>query len=219
MSDCFVSLSDQAFFTVVTAALEAYKVNHAKYDSDEVQQYLETYGNLWGYRNTSGLGEDVFRVVMADVSTAAHRDQSFVIDKPESYEAKTQFVSTYFPELAFLGDYHSHPYKIEGDGVKTELDLERQKLYRFSNGDFNGVKYHQNELGRDYRVGLVATVIERDEGIQRASKYIDEASCIRFQYDNMTIWLKAYVWSSEEYRRKANKMVQLICPNLGFNVD
>jgi len=35
----------------------------------------------------------------------------------------------------------------------------------------------------------------------------------------MTIWLKAYVWTSDEnmnYRRKADKMVRLVCPSLNL---
>lgn len=216
MSICIVSLSDQSFFTIVTAALEAYKVDHAKHDSDEPEQYLETFGNLWGYRSEDTAGKKVFRVVMADVSTAAERSQGFVIDKPESYDAKSRFIETYYPELSFIGDYHSHPYTIQGDGVKTELDLERNELYQFSSCDFKSVK-HQQEIGRKYNVGLVATVYERDKSIKRSRKHIDEKSCIRFQYQNMTIWIKAYVWTGADYRRKADKMVCLICPNLGFN--
>ena len=80
MSICIVSLSDQSFFTIVTAALEAYKVDHAKHDSGDSEKYLETFGNLWGYRSEDTAGKKVFRVVMADVSTAAERSQDF----PES---------------------------------------------------------------------------------------------------------------------------------------
>jgi proteasome lid subunit RPN8/RPN11 len=218
MSNCLVSISDQAFFTIITAALEAYGVHHGDPNAEEESKHLETFGNLWGYQSTSGLGEEVFRVVMADVSTAAHRGQGFVIDKQESYDAKSDFVSVYYPELAFLGDYHSHPYTTPGDDIKTELDLERHELYQFSRADFNSVKYQQ-ENDRDYRVGLVATVFERKDGVARSSKYMDGASCIRFQYQDMTIWIKAYVWAGDDYRRKSDKMVHLVCPNLGFNAS
>jgi hypothetical protein len=47
MSICIVSLSDQSFFTIVTAALEAYKVDHAKHDSGDSEntlKHLATYG-------------------------------------------------------------------------------------------------------------------------------------------------------------------------------
>lgn len=220
MSSCLVSLSDQAFFTIVTSALEAYKVDHAKFDADgDPDDHLETHGHLWGYINESMRGEQVYRIEMADVSTAADRNKDWVGAKDESYEYKRDFVDCYYPELSFLGDFHSHPYSQALSQVNTELDLERNKLYQFSKGDFQAVKYDQQDPNKNYRVGMVATVYERDKLISRTSKHIDEGSCIRFQYQNMTIWIKAYVWAGDEYRKKSDKMVHLICPNLGFNAS
>jgi len=66
------------------------------------------------------------------------------------------FIALFYPELSFLGDYHSHPYTTPIDGIKTELDLERKECYRFSSADFNSVNYQQ-EIERDYRVGLVCS--------------------------------------------------------------
>ncbi|PFG54293.1 hypothetical protein ATG98_3513 [Marinobacter sp. LV10R520-4] len=219
MADCLVSLSDQAFFTIVTSALEAYQVDHAKLDGDP-ETHLETIGNLWGFINESRRGEYVYRIEMADVSTAADRDKSWVIAKNESYEYKRDFLDCYYPEFRFLGDFHSHPYSEAQNQVRTELDLERNSLYQFSKGDFQAVKEEQQGADKkDYRVGIVATVYEREDYIKRTSKHLDEGSCIRFQYKNMTIWIKAYVWAGEDYRRKSDKMVNLICPNLGFNVS
>ena len=117
-----------------------------------------------------------------------------------------------------MGDYHSHPYSHEDDEIKTELELERGHLYRFSEGDFRSVKSLQDKA-LDYRVGLVATVFERERKVKRSLKKVDGESCIRFQYLNMTIWLKAYVWTSDDndnYRRKADKMVRLVCPSLNL---
>lgn len=117
-----------------------------------------------------------------------------------------------------MGDYHSHPYSYEDDEIKTELELERRHLYRFSEGDFRSVKSLQDK-SLDYRVGLVATVFERERKVNRSLKRLDGESCIRFQYLSMTIWLKAYVWTSDDnynYRRKADKMVRLVCPSLNL---
>ncbi len=116
------------------------------------------------------------------------------------------------------GDYHSHPYSHENDEIKTELELERGHYYRFSDADFRSVKALQDDA-LDYRVGLVATVFERERKVKRTLKKLDGESCIRFQYLNMTIWLKAYVWTSDEnmnYRRKADKMVRLVLSEFEF---
>ena len=102
-------------------------------------------------------------------------------------------------------------------GIKTELELERAELYKFSDADFRSVKELQSDRGLKYRVGLVVTVFEREQQVSRSQKRLDGESCIRFQYSGMTIWLKAYVWSDDgeqNYRRKACKMVRLVCPSL-----
>ena len=47
----------------------------------------------------------------------------------------------------------------------------------------------------------------------------DETSCIRFQYDGKTIWLKAYVYKNtgSSFRKVADKMVLLLCPSMGIH--
>lgn len=214
MPSSVVSISEQAFFTVVTAALEAYRVDQSeKQDGSSVR--LETFGHLWGYESVKENGEAVYRVVLADVSTSAHRTSDFVISRDGAYSLKSEFVGSFFPELSFIGDFHSHPYSDEHDGVRTELELQRRGLYQFSPSDFRAAKADQ-ESGRNYRVGLVVTVFERNLPVSRSSQYLDGSSCIRFQYDSMTLWIKAYVWYGDEFRRNSDKMVSLICPSLGF---
>lgn len=218
MIDSVVSISEQAFFSIVTSALEAYKLEHVLNGGDSAAR-VETFGHLWGYYQPL-IGRDmIYRVVLADTSTAVERDQSSVAFTDEAQELKQGFIDTFFPEVCYLGDYHSHPYSYEDDEVKTELELERRHLYRFSEGDFRSVKSLQDK-SLDYRVGLVATVFERERKVNRSLKRLDGESCIRFQYLSMTIWLKAYVWTSDDnynYRRKADKMVRLVCPSLNFS--
>lgn len=78
------------------------------------------------------------------------------------------------------------------------------------------MKCEQTENNKDYRVGLVVTVYQRDEPTKRADQWMDDLSCIRFQYDNLTLWIKAYVWAGDDYRKRADKKVNFICPALGF---
>lgn len=215
MSTCIVSLSEQAFFTIITAALEAYRIDHSpELDGSGVE--LETFGYLWGHESHTNRDELVFRIAQASVSTSAQRTNDSVTVHGDFYELKESFVEEFFPELGFLGDFHSHPYS-ERDKVRTELELERNGLYQFSPADFRSARNHQDQ-GRNYRVGLVVTVFERESDIVRSSKYLDDFSAIRFQYDKMTLWVKAYVWAGPEYRRKADKMVRLVCPSVGFSL-
>lgn len=215
MDNTVISLSEQAFFTIVTASLEAYQVDHSKLeDGSEVR--LETFGNLWGHV-TEQDGSIIYQVTCADVSTSATREKTQVIPKDGAYNLKSNFVNYFFPEMKFLGDYHSHPYSAE-DGVKTELELEREKFYQFSPGDFNSVRNEQRYNEKDYRVGIVVTVFKRGDKnlVLRNDQWMDETSCVRFQYDRITIWIKAYVWAGDDKRKRADKKVSLVCPTLGF---
>lgn len=218
MIDSVVSVSEQAFFSIVTSALEAYKLERVLTNGDSAAG-VETFGHLWGYCQQTIGTNMMYRVVWADTSTAVERDQGSVAYTDEAQELKQGFIDTFFPEVCYLGDYHSHPYSHGNDEIKTELELERGHYYRFSDTDFRAVKVLQDENALDYRVGLVATVFERDRKVKRSLKTLDGESCIRFQYMNMTIWLKAYVWTSDDYdnyRRKADKMVRLVCPSLNL---
>jgi hypothetical protein len=47
MIDSVVSISEQAFFSIVTSALEAYKLEHVLTNGDSAAE-VETFGHLWG---------------------------------------------------------------------------------------------------------------------------------------------------------------------------
>lgn len=207
-----VSLSEQAFFAIVTSALEAYSVEHVIGSTEP----LETYGNLWGHEGKSKRGEKVLHIALADVDTSADRQCGSVAPKQESFDLKADFIDHFRPELEYLGDFHSHPYDNANDKVKTAAVVERQKLYEFSKEDFDCAKLHRET--RQYRVGMVATIFQSEKPVVRESKYVgpDDASCIRFSYNDMTIWLKCYVFGDK--KRVTDSLVALVCPALGLTV-
>ncbi len=211
-----VSISDQAFFTIITSALEAYRVSHPEDDDDgENHIPIETYGNIWGYQAKTKRNEIVFRAVLADIDTSAVRTPNSVRPQQKAFDIKEEFVDKFMPEIEYLGDFHSHPYDFENDKVNNVLELERKKLFCFSHGDFKHVKYLQEE--RNYRLGIVATVFEMPKQVARRNRHIDEdgLTCIRFMYDNLTIWLKVYVFMDS--KRIKDKDIALTCPSLGFH--
>jgi len=211
-----VSISDQAFFTIITSALEAYRVSHPEDDDDgENHIPIETYGNIWGYQAKTKRNEIVFRAVLADIDTSAVRTPNSVRPQQKAFDIKEEFVDKFMPEIEYLGDFHSHPYDFENDKVNNVLELERKKLFCFFHGDFKHVKYLQEE--RNYRLGIVATVFEMPKRVARRNRHIDEdgLTCIRFMYDNLTIWLKVYVFMDS--KRIKDKDIALTCPSLGFH--
>jgi hypothetical protein len=221
MKDTIVSISESAFFTMTTTALEAYRIEHITANGSKSDR-VETFGHLWGYMSKSSAGMvDIYRVVWADTSTAVIRDTSSVACDPEAMPLKESFLGCFFPEVEYLGDYHSHPYDSVNDGVKSELEVQRKELYKFSDADFRAVRNIQKEDMAKYRVGLVVTIYERGDQRPRSMELLDEESCIRFQYENTTIWIKAYVWKENKkdfgFRKRPDKSVKLVCPTLGVN--
>lgn len=186
-----VSLSDAAFFTIVTSALEAYSICHQD-DSKDDHAPLETYGNLWGYQATTKRKESLLHVVLADSDTSAKCKSDEASPAGDAFDLKTDFADNFFPELEYLGDFHSHPYDV--NEVKTELELQRRKLFKQSLGDQKFAKYQQG-LRKTYRLQIIATVFERLNKVNRVSGHIEgDLSCIRFQYAKHTIWIKAYAY-------------------------
>lgn len=215
-----ISLSDSAFFTIVTSALEAYKICQPGTPEDE-HVPLETYGNLWGYQVQTKRRESLLHVVHADSDVSAARESDCVTPAAEAFNLKCDFADQFFPELEYLGDFHSHPWHT-GE-IKTELELQRQKLYEQSPADHKHAKLLQ-EYGRPYRLQIIATIFERSDMVNRKSGHLaEDRSCIRFQYDKKTVWIKAYAYrlnTNDNTSRKVNKdSIALICPCAGVTVE
>ena len=215
-----VSLSDSAFFSIVTSAMEAYSVCHQDSPKDE-HVPVETYRNLWGYQAATKRNESVLHVVLADSDVSAKRELGSVSPADTAFELKRDFADSFFPELEYLGDFHSHPW--DESEAKTELNVQRSLYHQQSSDDQKFAKY-QHELGKPYRLQLIVTVFERPNMVKRTSGHLDDdLSCIRFQYDKRTIWIKAYAYRLNEKEgtsRKVNKdNIALICPCAGVTVD
>lgn len=217
-ANTIVSISEAAFFSIMTSALEAYEIRF-DHDSNQVQKEhspLETHCNLWGYEATTIRGESSIKILFAEADGSAVRTNSSVLTNPDSYKLKSAFVDVFFPEIEYLGDMHSHPYS--ENEISNELALQRDGYYKQSSGDVRYAQSLQEE--RNYRIQLIATIYSRQQPTKRSFGHLgDENSCIRFQYDGKTIWLKVYVYKNTEnnFRKVADKMVLLLCPSMGIH--
>lgn len=217
-TNTIVSISEAAFFSIMTSALEAYEVR-VDHDTNQVHKEhspLETHCNLWGYEATTIRGESSMKILFAEADGSAVRTNNSVQPNPEAYKLKSTFVDVFFPEIEYLGDMHSHPYSEKE--VPNELALQRDGYYEQSNGDVRYAQSLQEE--RNYRIQLIATIYSRKQPTKRSFGHLgDETSCIRFQYDGKTIWLKAYVYKNtgSSFRKVADKMVLLLCPSMGIH--
>lgn len=214
-----VSLSEPAFFSIVSAALEAFSIAREGKPADE-HLPIESYGNLWGYEACSARGERILHVSMADIDLSAECGPGSAEPNPESFQLKQDLIDRFRPELEYLGNFHSHPYDLVNDDIRTALEVERGTHYRFSPSDIELVRHLKKDLGRNYRVGIIATVFRADKHVRRKDAYVrtetENYSCIRFSYSDFTIWLKAHVYG--EKNAIDDQRVALLCPSVGFHL-
>lgn len=213
---CLVSISDQVFFSMVTASLEAYKVKHIAVTSLK-HEPVETYGNIWGYvtKKTSGLS--VISAVFADVDTSADRYNGSAIPKKEAFELKRDLVDKFLPELEYIGDFHSHPYSFNSsDRIENVLQLENNFCYNFSKSDDEYFEKLRRSKKRNFRVAFAVTVFEMKKKVIRPDSYMDDCSCIRFMFDKTAVWIKAYAYINKNGPRLASANVAILCPTIGF---
>lgn len=217
-----VILSETAFFTIVTAAVECYKN-----PPGNGALPVETYGLLWGHEGVSRRNERILKVQIAGASISADGQPDSVMPHDRALDVQRFVVDSYLPELEYLGDFHSHPWDSENDGVKSDLEIQRN-LLKMSSADVSCVRdiheKHKETSEADFahRLSLITTVFKHPSGVERPTGHIsdDDRSCIRFCHAGLTVWIQAYAWGISDtevgWRKVQQRSIELICPSLGI---
>jgi hypothetical protein len=180
--DYLVNVSEAAFQSMVIATIESFLVPGRAGKAGRLTRQRETFGLLWGYETTTASKARCFNVEVANVDANAERGRSSVIPS-HGLETINKALPTYWPNLKFLGDFHSHPWtsheqwpsrpflsdddrrSIENDssyaklGFRVALLLNVQKLAKKSR--MMPVFSHDNTLEfrlNDLRMSLAAWV-------------------------------------------------------------
>lgn len=178
-----VRLSESALIQLCLSAMEAYSVSHLR-KGRRVQ--LETYGLLWGHEALLPDGRTLYAIEMASVDTSARMEHSSVHRSEHALELKRDLMTSFWPQLEFLGDFHSHPYP-QGTNVVGE------RLYEFSAEDRTDIEENSGFWQRHgYRIGLVITLTALKRSSSRLDKWLNR-STLEFTLGNYRLWLKAYV--------------------------
>jgi hypothetical protein len=180
--DYLVNVSEAAFQSMVIATIESFLVPGRSGKAGRLTRQRETFGLLWGYETTTASKARCFNVEVAIVDANAERGRSSVTPS-WGLETINKALPTYWPNLKFLGDFHSHPWashdpwpsrpflseddrhSIENDASYARLDfrvallLNVQKLSK--KGRMMPVFLHDNTLEfrmNDLRMSLAAWV-------------------------------------------------------------
>lgn len=106
--DYLVNVSEAAFQSMVIATIESFLVAGRAGKAGRLTRQRETFGLLWGYETTTASKARCFNVEVAIVDANAERGRSSVVPS-HGLETLNRTLPAYWPNLKFLGDFHSHP--------------------------------------------------------------------------------------------------------------
>lgn len=182
-----IALSEESFISLTLSALEAYSVAHMNIKKNPNTR-LETYGSIFGQEIQLKDGRTLFRVEMATPDTSSKQAQNSVQFNEEAISLKVNTVSSFWPHLEYLGDFHSHPYD-------TYQIVRSQSGYYMSPGDVNSLQANWDFWASlNYRVGLVVTVSAMKRSGRNAARWIKNKNrwnCVEFTMGNIRCWISA----------------------------
>lgn len=208
-----VRLSESAIISICLSAMEAYSVTH-KGRKKTIKSKLETYGTLWGSSIKLVNGKRLYNIEMACVDTSAEIESDSCSYNDMAITLKRDVISSYWPHLEFLGDFHSHPY--------SDLsEVSSIKGYYFSEGDIDDLKDNQKFWKKHkYRVGLVITIASMGKASKKEPGWLNDKNknTVIFSFGNYRLWITAYIVFKEDgtlkYSEDDADFVLLDCPAL-----
>lgn len=181
-----VKIAESAFIDMCLSALEAYCVKHKK----RQKKPLETFGLLWGHETELTDGRILYTIQKAGVDTSTKRKPDECMPNSDSLNLKYDFMSSFFPDVEFLGDFHTHPY------LKTGREISKKCLYDASSADINSIQgFPEKYIPLNFRVSLVITIGNVQEHFDEIMSYKkpDSPNMIAFRFGHYRFWIQAYV--------------------------
>jgi transcriptional antiterminator Rof (Rho-off) len=207
-----VRISENALISLILNALEAYCINHKNINThDNIK--LETFGNLFGYEMKLTDGKVVYQIEIANTDTSAKQKNSSVSYNREAISLKIDTITSFWPHLDYLGEFHSHPY----DSHKEAKDI---KGYYLSDNDRNDLTSNSEFWGKyRHRVGLLITIGPMLRSSSRETQWVNtNMNCVELNLGNFKIWLTAYCsYQKREkmfFTKDNDDLVTLDCPHL-----
>ena len=205
-----VRISENALISLVLSSLEAYSVKKKDIkEKGRPKSRIEVYGSLFGHEILMKNREILYQVEMAHTDTTAEQRRSSVDENKEAISLKADVITSFWPHLIYLGDFHSHPFK-------TTQEVRKDKKYFMSEDDrewLNNNFWKQ----KGYRVGLVMTIAAMGKAGSKASGWV-ATNCVQATLGNYRMWLSAYcaysLKSEYRYTRDNDPSVTLDCPAL-----
>jgi hypothetical protein len=205
-----VRVSENALISLVLSSLEAYSVKKKDIkEKGRPKSRIEVYGSLFGHEIMMKNKDVVYQVEMAHTDTTAEQRRSSIDENKEAISLKVDVITSFWPHLKYLGDFHSHPFR-------NTREVLRNKRYCMSENDrewLNDIFWRQ----QGYRVGIVVTIAAMEKAGRKACNWVAN-NCVEATMGNYRMWLAAYcaypVKDRYLYTQDHDECVVLDCPTL-----
>ncbi|MEO5327834.1 MAG: hypothetical protein H7829_06275 [Magnetococcus sp. THC-1_WYH] len=177
-----IRVSDHALMELTLAALEAYVVRHPMKKKKDESAYLEAYGLVWGDLVELPDGDTLFHVENATVDAMAKATSNWV--RPSNgVDMKKDVITSYWPGISFLGDFHTHPYDHYKDVGVNQYKFSDQDRKRLEDIDI---------LDPDFRISLVLTIAPLQRKSSSSGKQ-EKLNTVSWTMGHFRFWLTAYI--------------------------
>lgn len=205
-----VRVSENALISLVLSSLEAYSVKKKDIkEKGRPKSRIEVYGSLFGHEVIMKNKEILYQVEMAHTDTTAEQRRSSVDENKEAISLKADVITSFWPHLIYLGDFHSHPFK-------NTKEVRNNKMYFMSQDDREWLKDNFWKQ-KGYRVGLIMTLAAMEKAGRKANDWV-ATNCVEATLGNYRMWLSAYCAYSQkgeyQYTNDNDATVTLDCPAL-----
>ena len=180
--DYLVNVSEAAFQSMVIATIESFLVPGRAGKAGRLQRQRETFGLLWGYETTTASGGRCFNVEVAIVDANADRGRTSVTPS-FGLETINKALPTYWPNLKFLGDFHSHPW--------TEREPWPTRPF-LSDDDRGSIESDTSYARLDFRVALLLNV-QKLAKKGRMMPVFSHDNTLEFRLNDLRMSLAAWV--------------------------
>lgn len=205
-----VKISENAFIDMCLSAFEAYVISK-RGSRGKDSGPVEVYGQIWGHEGIVADGSSMYSVQKISIDTSAKMENDYCSFLTDALELKVNVMESLVADMEYLGDFHSHPH------LQDAIEVRKEKLYRYSDEDFESSKDLCSSEIVNYRVGLVMTIayVSKNEQPELSKRIKGDDSLLEMRLSNYRLWLKAYITyldeESEEYE-VSDKNVSLIVP-------
>lgn len=150
----------------------------------------EIDGYIFGKRKAAG--DDVhYRIKFININTTSCADQNSVRSEDNVRDLKRYLFESIFPKVAYLGTFHTHPYRLRqsrGEGLGSEFF---HGMYQPSDADI--------ELGgEDGQLDLILAMANGHKKLRQGLRYANNCEyCVQFDIETIRFFIAAYVRNGE----------------------